>query len=114
MAQTVKNLPAMQKTQVQSLGQEEGTGNSLQYSCLENPMDRGGWWATAHGVANRWTLTKHKQAQATNTSIPSIPMWPGAVLIPRASRPVGIIESRGFVGSEHFEFIEANKDTHLL
>ena len=62
-------------------------------------MDRGGWWATAHGVANRWTLTKHKQAQATNTSIPSIPMWPGAVLIPRASRPVGIIESRGFVES---------------
>ena len=89
-------------------------GNSLLYSCLENSMDRGGWWATAHGVANRWTLTKHKQAQATNTSIPSIPMWPGAVLIPRASRPVGIIESRGFVGSEHFEFVEANKDTHLL
>ena len=29
----------------------EGSGNSLQYSCLENPMDRGAWWATAHGVA---------------------------------------------------------------
>ena len=28
----------------------EGNGNSLQYSCLENPMDRGAWWATAHGV----------------------------------------------------------------
>ena len=26
------------------------TGNSLQYSCLENPMDRGAWWSTAHGV----------------------------------------------------------------
>ena len=29
----------------------EGNGNSLQYSCLENPMDREAWWATVHGVA---------------------------------------------------------------
>ena len=29
----------------------EGNGNPLEYSCLENPMDRGGWWATVHGVA---------------------------------------------------------------
>ena len=28
----------------------EGNGNPLQYSCLENPMDRGAWWATIHGV----------------------------------------------------------------
>ena len=27
----------------------EGNGNPLQYSCLENPTDRGGWWATVHG-----------------------------------------------------------------
>ena len=33
----------------------EGNGNSLQYSCLENSMDRGAWWATAHGVAKSWT-----------------------------------------------------------
>ena len=32
-----------------------GNGNSLQYSCLGNPMDRGPWWATVHGVAKRWT-----------------------------------------------------------
>ena len=41
----VKNLPAMQEAQVQSLGLEQfpggGHGNPLQYSCLENPMDRG-------------------------------------------------------------------------
>ena len=30
-----------------------GHGNPLQYSCLENPMDRGAWWATVHGVAKR-------------------------------------------------------------
>ena len=29
----------------------EGTGNPLQYSCLENPMDREAWWVTVHGVA---------------------------------------------------------------
>ena len=28
----------------------EGNGNPLQYSCLENPIDRGAWWATVHGV----------------------------------------------------------------
>ena len=29
----------------------DGNGNPLQYSCLENPVDRGAWWAAAHGVA---------------------------------------------------------------
>ena len=29
----------------------EGNGNPFQYSCLENPMGRGAWWATVHGVA---------------------------------------------------------------
>ena len=55
MAQMVKTLPTKQETQVQSLGcygrsPREGNGNPLQYSCLENSMDRGAWWATFHGV----------------------------------------------------------------
>ena len=54
VAQMVKNLPAMQETLVWSLGQEdspgEGNGTPLQYSCLENSMDRGAWQATVHGV----------------------------------------------------------------
>ena len=33
----------------------EGNGNPLQYSCLGDPMDRGVWWATVHGVAKGWT-----------------------------------------------------------
>ena len=33
----------------------EGNGNPLQYYCLENPMDRGAWWATVHGVAKSRT-----------------------------------------------------------
>ena len=37
-----------------------GNGNPLQYSCLENPMSRKAWWATAHGVENSWTwLSTH-------------------------------------------------------
>ena len=46
VAQTVKHLPAMRETcSVPGLGRSpgEGNGNPLQYSCLENPMDRGTW-----------------------------------------------------------------------
>ena len=59
VAQSVTSLPAMQETWVQSLGLEdspgEGNDNPPQYSCLENPMDRGAWWATVHGVAKSQT-----------------------------------------------------------
>ena len=33
----------------------EGNGNPLQYSCLENPVDRGAWWATVHGITKSQT-----------------------------------------------------------
>ena len=40
----------------------EGIGYPCQYSCLENHMDRGAWWATVHGVTKSWTwLNKHVQ-----------------------------------------------------
>ena len=98
VAQTIKNLPAMQETLVRFLGREdplekgqathssilgfpkwlsgkestckagdaglnsgsgrspgEGNGKPLQYSRLENSMDRGGWWATVHGVTKSQT-----------------------------------------------------------
>ena len=38
----------------------EGNGNPLQYSCLEDPMDRGAWWATVYGVAKSWTWLSDK------------------------------------------------------
>ena len=54
----VKNLPANagDAGSILGLGRSpgEGSGNPLQYSCLENPMDRGALWATVHGVAMSW------------------------------------------------------------
>ena len=60
MTQMVKNLPAMQETQVRSLGQEDPlekgmASHSLQYSCLENSTDRGAWRVIVHGVAKSQT-----------------------------------------------------------
>ena len=56
VAQMVKNLPAMQGSisgPERSPG--EGNGSPLQYSCLENAMDRGAWWATVHGLSKSRT-----------------------------------------------------------
>ena len=59
VAQMIKNLPAMQKTQIQYLGlgrySREKNGNLLQYSCLEHSMDIEAWLATVHGVAKSRT-----------------------------------------------------------
>ena len=43
----------------------EGNGNPPQHSCLENPMDRGAWWATDYGVAKSWTWlsAEHRTSQ---------------------------------------------------
>ena len=61
VAQTVKNLPAMQKTWVRSLGWEdpleEGMATTLQ-SCLENSMNTGARQATVHGVTKSWDMTE--------------------------------------------------------
>ena len=83
----VKNLPAMQETQeewVRSLGRVRcprvrlvrcpggGNANPLQYSCQENPMDRGAWQSTVHGVATTVHGVAKSQTQlkqlSTNTA----------------------------------------------
>ena len=55
----VKNLPANagDMGMIPGLGRSTGeeNGNPLQYSCLENPMDREAWWATVHGVTESRT-----------------------------------------------------------
>ena len=62
VAQVVKNLPANSED-ARDMGlipesgrfPGEGNGNPLQYSCLENPTERGAWWATVYGVPKSWT-----------------------------------------------------------
>ena len=58
----VKNLPANAGDAGSIAGSRrspgEGNGNPLQFSCLENPMDRGSWWVTVHWVAKQLDTTE--------------------------------------------------------
>ena len=57
----VSSVPGLERSR------GEGNGNPLQYSCLGNPMDRGAWWATVHGIVRvRHDLTVE---QPENTRI---------------------------------------------
>ena len=49
-------MKSLKRTVIRNGG--EGNGTPLQYSCLENPMDGGDWWATVHGVAQSQTQLK--------------------------------------------------------
>ena len=61
--------PARHSGSILGLGRSpgEGNGNPLQYSCLENPMDRGAWRATVHGVTKSWTQLKRLSTHSTHT-----------------------------------------------
>ena len=67
-------------------------GNPLQYSCLENPMERGAWWATVHGVAKSrtrlsdFTFTFHFHALEKEMATHSILAW----RIPGTGEPGGL------------------------
>ena len=81
----------------------EGNGTPLRYSCLENPMDGGAWWATVHGVAMSWsrlsdftfTFCFHamEKEMATHSSILA---W----RIPGTAEPGGL-RSMGSLGVRH-------------
>ena len=64
---------------IPGLGRSPGEGNSnpLQYSCLENPMDRGVWWATVHGEAR----VRHKLATKLLVYIPPSPLPPSVTTV---------------------------------
>ena len=75
MALVVKNQPAsaVEKRDavlIPGLGRSpgEGNGNPLQYSCLDNSMDRGAWWAAVHGVAKSWRRLKRLSTQVHEVS----------------------------------------------
>ena len=72
MALAVKNLPANagdinNMGSIPGLGRlsGEGNGNPLQYSCLENPMDGGAWWAAVYGVARSRTRLKRLSSSSS-------------------------------------------------
>ena len=72
----------------------EGNGTPLQYSCLENPMDGGVWWAAVHGVAKSWTrlsdftFTFHFHALETEMAThSSVFAW----RIPGTGKPGGLL-----------------------
>ena len=73
------------------LGSGEGNGTLLQYSCLENPVDRGAWWAAVHGVAkiqtrlSDFTFTFHlhaleKEMQPTPVFLPGESQGQGSLV----------------------------------
>ena len=73
MVLVVKNLPddagdIRDSGSIPGLGRSpgEGDGNTLQYSCLENPLDRGAWWATVHRVTRSLTRLKRLSMHAYN------------------------------------------------
>ena len=59
-----------------SLG--EGNGNPLQYSCLGNPMSRGAWWATVHGVAKESDVTGGSDGKASACNAGDLGSIPGS------------------------------------
>ena len=61
MALVVKNLPAMQETRVHSLGREDPLEKDMvthSFSCLENLIGRGTWWAIVNGFTNESVMTE--------------------------------------------------------
>ena len=68
----------------------EGNGNPLQYSCLENSVDRGAWWAAVHGVAQTQTRLKRLSMHALEKEMAthsSILAW----RIPGTEEPGGLL-----------------------
>ena len=80
----------------------EGNGNPLQYSCLENPMDRGAWWATVHEVIKSLKQPSTQRSTATDEDY-SRPCWPlVALLILKHSESCGT----DFTGNDNSPFIQ--------
>ena len=75
----------------------EGNGNLLQYSCLENPMDGGAWWAAVHGVAQ--SRTRLKQLSIRNSTAIAQNTWVELlIIIKEVHKPNGTIHCRKCFG----------------
>ena len=77
-------MQEVQETQAPSLSGRPpggGNGNALQHSCLENPMDRGAWWAIIHGVVKELDMTERARAHThTHTEI-TLTLYPESLEI---------------------------------
>ena len=89
MALVVKNLPANSGDArdvglIHGLGRScgGGNGNPIQYSCVENSMDRGAWWATVHGVIE--SQTQLGTGQATHSALPVDATKPSDMIVSQA------------------------------
>ena len=82
----------------------EGNGNPLQYSCLENPMDGGAWWAAIYGVAQSRTWLKRLSSSSSTIELAEKAMAPHsstlAGKIPWMEKP-GRLQSMGSLGVWH-------------
>ena len=86
-----------------------GHGNPLQYSCLENPMDRGAWWATVYRVAKsqtwlkRSSITTYTQLVRSRASLNTIPGLSGtrAFVDPLICRTLKISQKSPAAGTGH-------------
>ena len=91
-------------------------GNPLQYSCLGSPMDRGAWWATVHGVTERWMDIHYTYMCVLRCSVLSDSLWPCRLL---GSSVHGIFQTRilEWVGISYFRdihiYINIYIHTHL-
>ena len=94
----VKNLPAnagdVGLIPGSGISPGEGNGSPLQYSCLENTMDRGAWWATAHGVTEESDTTERLHFHFIS-----------AIVYSDSSTTVGVLEHSQGWGAESESFL---------
>ena len=107
VVQGVKNLPEMQETykntgSIPGSGRPPGgrNGNLLQYSCLENPMDREAWWATVHG------FPKNRPWQLMSC------MW--GTKIPRAMGQLSPAHRNYWAHAVTRESVQGNEWSHMM
>ena len=78
----------------------EGNGNPLQYSCLENSMDRGSWWATVFGLQSQTRLSDYHyyycKCDHWLTGLLHLSFWGTSTLLPTAAAPLYIPTSRAW------------------
>ena len=87
----------------------EGNGNPLQYSCLENPMDRGAWQSTVHRVANSWTWLKQLSMHAPHdSSIPLLGTYPSEL------KTCVSTKTRRHIQQLNSSFPETRNNSHII